>query len=410
MAVTRRSITHRFTRVVRRNYLALWLALVLALVGAVPAFASVLPTDQVAGVGYESLAVPQAAMPDVQLAAGALVAEDGNTVWSRNEDERRAMASITKVMTAIVVLEHAEPDEIVTVPTLSSTVGESSAGLKKGEQITVARLLEGLLIKSGNDAAVALASHVAGGVDPFVVMMNEQAALLGMKDTNFTNPHGLDQEGHFTTAHDIAIMSRYAMSKPAFREVVAEQYYTHEVGGVSRQYQSTNVLLFSYSGANGVKTGWTDDAGYCVVASAEREGVELYAVVLGTGSEAQRFTDAKELLDFGFAHYRPLELSVAGTVVGKSVVSDYLDRTVPAAIAESKTQLVLDLAGDITKSYELSQVSAPIKQGDTVGSASFVQGGRLIATVPLVATEDVAKPFILLRPFYALAKWWRATF
>lgn len=398
------------SRRVSSTTLALALALILAWAPASPTFASVRATDQVADTPYGELAVPTQAMPDVELAAGALVAQDGRTVWSRNENERRAMASITKVMTAIVVLERAKATDIVTVPSLSSTVGESSAGLKKGEQLTVARLLEGLLIKSGNDAAVALATHVAGGVEPFVALMNEQAAALGMVDTHFTNPHGLDQEGHYTTAHDIAIMARYAMANPAFRQVVGQQYYIHEVNGSSQQYQSTNILLFSYRGANGVKTGWTDDAGYCVVGSAERDGVELYAVVLGTGSEMQRFTDAKELLDFGFAHYRPLELSVKGTVVGSAPITDYLNRSVPAAIAQTHNQLVLDLAGDITKTYEISRVSAPISVGDKVGTARYVQGGRLIATVPIVATEDVAKPFILLRPFYALAKWWRATF
>ena len=396
-----------------RRWLALGAVLTVAVivaVGPVSAPGSVQQGDMVAGERYGALKVPVAAMPDVTMRAGILVADDGQVIWERNADDPRAMASITKIMTAIVALENAELDEVVTVPELSSTVGESSADLVEGEKTTVGRLIEGLLIKSGNDAGVALAVHVGGSVENFVEMMNARAAELGMRDTHFTNPHGLDADGHHSSAHDIAIMARYAMSIPAFRDTVIKKEYVHGTGARAKKYESTNLLLFQYVGTTGVKTGWTDNAGYCVVSSAKRDGLELYAVVLGTDGEMVRFREARELLDFGFAHYRPQQIAVGNTVVGEAVISDYLDKTVPVAVGEDRTLRVLDVTGPITKSYEIPEVAAPVKAGDRVGAVTYVQGGRLIATVPLVSTESVGKPFILLRPYYALAKWWRATF
>ena len=374
------------------------------------ASASVKSSDTVDGVQWADLGVVEAAMPDVSMPSGMLVADDGLVLWARGIDKRRSMASITKVMTAIVVLENTQPDESVTVPKLSTSVGESSAGLRTGEVTTVGELFEGLMIKSGNDTAVALAFHIAGGVDPFVELMNKRAQELGMSGTKFANPHGLDAPEHYTTARDIATMTRYAMSLPIFRDVVATRTVEIESGGRTVEYENTNLLLASYPGSNGVKTGWTNMAGYCVVGSAERDGRELYAVVLGTDDQWVRFTEARMLLDFGFAHYRDQDLAVKGTVLGRATVVDYPDRSVPAAVGEDRSIRVLDLAGDIVREVALYDVAAPIAVGDQVGAVSFSQGDRLVTTVPLVATEVVEKPFILLRPIYAAIKWWSSVF
>lgn len=363
--------------------------------------------DRVDGVSAVALGLPSAAMPDVTMKAGMLVTGDGRVLWSRRPDDRRAMASLTKIMTAVVAIEHSRPDELVTIGRDSSTVGESTSFLRIGEKLPMRELLEALLVKSGNDAAVAIAEHVAGSEDQFVVLMNSKAAELGLSRTRFANPHGLDAADHYTTASDLAVLSRYAMTKPEFRAVVGQKYATIGSGARAERLPSTNLMIGNYQGANGIKTGYTGDAGYCVVDSAARDGVELYAVVLGTNGELRRFKDARELLDFGFAHYRPQRLASEGTVVGEAPVTDYLDVSVPAAFSHDTTVAVFDVAGPITRTVQVAQVAAPVAAGQRVGVATFTQRGQVIASIPLVATQDVHKPSPIERIGIGIVRVWR---
>lgn len=371
------------------------------------AWASIRTSDRVDGHSYKELGVPKAAMPDVEMKAGVLVTEDGRVLWSRNPDDQRAMASITKIMTAIVALENSDPGDIVTVSPEAVSVGESTSFLRAGEKLPMHELLEALLVKSGNDAAFAIAEHVAGSEEAFVEMMNAKATELGLENTHFENPHGLDEKGHHSSAADLSVLARYAMTKPAFREIVGEKTARIGTGKRSEKVENTNILLGNYAGANGVKTGWTNDAGHSVIVSANRDGVELYAVVLGTPTDLQRFKDAKALLDFGFSHYRTQSLVSAGTVIGEAPVADYLDVTVPASVSTDVTTTVFDLSGDITRSVTTAAVRAPVAKGDDVGVARFVQNDTVIASVPLVATEDVAKPNPIERIGIALVRLWR---
>jgi len=242
-------------------------------------------SDVVDGTRASQRGVGATALPDVTMKAGALVEGDGRVLWSRNADQRRAMASITKIMTAVIVLESAGLDDRVTIPKVSTQVGESTSYLRTGEELSLREVLEALLVKSGNDAAVALALHVSGDQADFVKLMNEKAAALGLSHTHFANPHGLDQAGHYTTAADLAVLARYAMSKPEFRRIVGLKSVTIGSGSTKETLPSTNILLGNYLGVNGIKTGFTDDAGYAVIESAQREGVWLVAVVLGTKTD-----------------------------------------------------------------------------------------------------------------------------
>lgn len=366
--------------------------------------------DRIDGRTPQQLKVPVDALPDVGMKAGALVTEDGRVLWSRRAEDRRAMASITKIMTAVVALEHGDVDDRVTVPAAAASVGESTSFLRAGERLPLGDLLEALLVKSGNDAAITIAQHVAGDQDEFVGLMNEKAKALGMSRTHFTNPHGLDEKDHYSTATDLATLARYAMRKPEFREVVGEQSARLGAGKRVETLASTNLLIGNYDGANGIKTGWTNDAGYCVIGSARRNGIELYAVVLGTNSEMARFKDARELLDWGFAHYRPQRLSSAGTVMGESVVTDYLDVTVPAAASRDSTVAIFGLGGPIRRTVTLAKVKAPLKAGDKVGVATFTQAGKIVETMPLVASEDIPAPNPLERIGIALVRGWRKVF
>lgn len=390
--------------------LMLGAALSLALLGPSGASAATRSADKVDGVAATKRSLDASALPDVTMRAGALVDGEGRVLWSRRETERRSMASITKVMTAVVAMENADLDSLVTIPKASGQVGESTAFLRPGEKLPMDQVLEALLVKSGNDAAVAIARSVAGSDEAFVKMMNDKAAALGLKDTHFANSHGLDQPGHYTTAVDLAVLGRYAMTKPRFREIVSMKSATIGSGVRKEKLQSTDLLIGNYAGAIGIKTGFTDEAGYSVLSAAERGGLTLYAVVLGTSSELQRFKEAREILDWGFAHYRAQQLAAAGTVVAEAPVSDYLDLRVPAAISRDETVSVLDVSGPITRTVMVGTVTAPIKQGQTVGVATFTQAGKMISRVPLVATRDVKRPNPLARLWIGTVRAWRKVF
>jgi serine-type D-Ala-D-Ala carboxypeptidase (penicillin-binding protein 5/6) len=382
------------------------------LVAGVPhhAHASALKSDLVDGSSAASRKIDLEAMPDVGMKEGALFDVDGRMLWARSPDRRRPMASITKVMTAVVVLEHSSPSDVVSVPSAAIAVGQSSAALVAGERLTVRELLEATLVKSGNDAAETLAIHVGGSEEQFVKMMNDKARDLGLDDTHFENAHGLDATGHYTTADDLGALARYAMSKPLFRDIVKRSVVTIGKGKRRRVLHSTDQLLGVYTGAIGIKTGNTDGAGYSIISAAKRGDVTLYAVVLGTSSDRNRFTDAKALLDWGFAHYRPMQLAEKGTVVGETPVTSYLDRTITVAIAEKTEIPVLDLTGPINRTVKVAPVAAPVSKGQYLGVAEFRQGKRLIASASLTATEDVARPNPFEAVWIGIVRFWRRVF
>jgi D-alanyl-D-alanine carboxypeptidase (penicillin-binding protein 5/6) len=385
--------------------------LVAALAIATPAFAAVLDADRVGGATVSSRPEVRSAAPDLYIPSGMLDTKDGRELWARDANARRAMASTTKIMTAVVVLERAGLDDVVTVRKTDVKVGESGMGLRVGEELTVRQLLEGMLIQSGNDAATALAVHVAGSVEGFVAMMNAKAASLDLVDTRYMNPHGLDVPGHYTTAADLTALSRYAMRDPEFQRIVktvstraVTEHFTHKL-------ENSNLMLKIYPGADGIKTGWTDEAGYCVIVSAKREGVSLVATVLGAASEEGRFGQATRLLDWGFAHYRPTQVATAGERTGNVRVSDYLERTVPTAAAESTTVAVFDLSGPVRRRIDLlPEVGAPVVQGQVLGTMSVYQGDRLLAQVPVVAAKSVPEPTVWQRLAFFFARIWRGIF
>lgn len=386
------------------------LALVVALLSPMPAQALQLPSDSVDGRSAVARKLSLASLPDVTMKSGALVDGDGRVLWARFPDQKRPMASITKIMTAVVALEHAPLDEQIVVPTASGAVGQSTAYLRPGEKLSLHDLLAALLVKSGNDAAVAIAQGIGGSQDAFVQMMNDKAAELGLTNTHFMNPHGLDQSGHYSTATDLAVLARYAMSKQAFRDIVSMKQVQIGSGARKEVLQSTDLLIGNYQGAMGVKTGYTSGAGYSVISAAQREGVTLYTVVLGTNSDAQRFKDAAELLDWGFAHYRPQQIGTQGTVIAEAPVGDYLDVTVPAAMSADTTAAILDLEGPVTRTVTVATVRAPVNLGDAVGVATFTQAGKVIGTVPLVSTQHVGRPNPFLWVWIQLVRGWRKVF
>lgn len=268
------------------------------------------PAVLAAGVDRGS---PAPAFPTVEMSApnaSAVVVDDatGAVVYDRDAHRRRAPASITKIATALVALRYDDPSRLVTVHVDWWDLRDSTLmGVFRGERLTIEDLLYGLMLPSGNDAAVAIARAVAGSETSFVRLMNRQVWDLGLIDTHFANPHGLDEQGHFTSAYDMAMLARYAMRDPVFRRVVRAK--TVEVSGLSHYaLRNINRFVWYYPDGDGVKNGYTDDAGLTVVATAERGGRRAYAVVMGSWDYAG---DAARLLDAYFATYgsRPPEVS-----------------------------------------------------------------------------------------------------
>ena len=404
-------MTARATLTTHTAVLASLLALVLLLAPVTPAFAAVLDADYIGGTKVGDAPALRSKSPDLYIPSGVLSTMDGRELWAREPESRRAMASTTKIMTAVVVLERADLDAMVTVDRTASKVGESAMGLVPGEKLTIGELLKGVLVQSGNDAATLIAEAVGGSVDGFVDLMNSKARQLDLINTAYVNPHGLDAKGHYTSAEDLTALARYAMRDATFRQLVGvktvkvrSDHYTHVL-------TSHNTLLKTYKGAEGVKTGWTDDAGYCVVFAAKRGGIELVGTVMGATSEGSRAQQAKRLLDWGFAHYKVTTVVEAGEALGRVRVSDYLERTVGAQTAETTSMPVFDLAGPVSRRVELrADVPAPVAKGDVVGTMTLYQGDSVLAQVPMVASGDIPVPSAWQRVVFFCTRIWRSVF
>lgn len=394
-----------------RRWCGFWVAVALLISVSAPVVALAAETtsaeDLIGGKPVSTAEVLAEEAPSVDMAAGILMTEDGVVLWERNADSERAMASTTKIMTALLTVENVELSDVVTITIEAAEVGESSIPMTAGDTMTVETLLEATLVHSANNAAFALAEYVGGDTVKFVEMMNERAEELGLTHTHFTNPHGLDQEGHYTSAHDLATLARIALDNETFAQIVGVDMV--RIG--SYNYENTNELIGSYEGATGVKTGYTDDAGYCVVASAERNGIGLVAVVLGATSDSERFSEAEELLDWGFQHYATAHLVTAETTAALVPVDNYLDMTVAAVVATDVALPIFDLGEAITLVTDLPDaVEAPLDAGEELGTLSVMQGSRVLTTVPLVAASDVNKPDAWSAVKIWLTRLWRGVF
>ena len=245
------------------------------------------------------------------LSSNAAVVYDrttGQMIWGKNENEKRAMASTTKIMTAMIVLEKANLKDVVTVSKKAANTGGSVLHINTGDKISVNDLLYGLLLRSGNDTAVALAEHVGGSVEGFATLMNQKAKELGLTGTHFVTPHGLDSDEHYTTALELAKLTDYALNNEKFAQIVNTKKITISVNGSPRTIINTNELLGVLQGVNGVKTGFTGNAGRCLVTSCTRNGNQIITVVLGADTKKQRTEDSIKLIEYAFANYERIDL------------------------------------------------------------------------------------------------------
>lgn len=338
----------------------------------------------------------QAKEPYLGAASAILIDnETGTVLYARNEHVRRAPASTTKILTAILAIEHGRLDRTVTVSRRAANVIGSDINLYTGQQVLLEDLLAGLLIRSGNDAAIAIAEAVAGSVEEFVTLLNRRAAELGATNSHFVNPHGLDKPDHYSTAHDLAVLARTAMKYPLFARLVATRNYSPaSIPGVS--WNNTNRLLWSFDGMEGIKTGTTGKAGNCLVAAASRDDRQLISVVMDS---ANRWGDTSRLLEWGFTNFTLLKPVVRGEQVATVPITGTRGRD-----GENKASVPVVASRDLKLTVPVKQVTryqvrldlqplrAPVRRGSPAGTLHLLRDGEPVASVTLEAGADVPGP------------------
>ncbi len=350
--------------------------------------------------GYAAAEAP----PAIGAKAAVLMdAASGTVLFAQNAHDRRPVASTTKILTAIVALESEKLDTTVVVSDDATRVEGSSLGLKPGERLPLDTLLTALLLKSANDSAKAIAEHVGGSVDGFAELMNEKAKALGATDSHFTNPNGLYEPDHYSSAYDLALFAREGMKLPRFRELVCSKVINiaRPDLGMMEPMINHNKLLWRDDTVDGVKTGYVKESGQCLVASATRDHWQLIAVVLDSPGT---YDEVEALFAWGYANFRQQTLAQPGDALGQAQVAYGTARTVPAVCEFPMTAVIgPGLAADPALQVKLDVLRAPVKKGQRVGTAELVIDGRVVESSALVAKEAVAKSVTSI----ALAWLWR---
>lgn len=338
--------------------------------------------------GEEALAV---SAPEINARSACVMDfETGTVLYEKNAFVKRPMASTTKIMTAILAIENCPLDAWVPISGRAAGMGGSTMGLRAGSNVRMEDLLYGLMLCSGNDAAVAIAEYCAGSVEEFTRMMNEKAREIGAFETSFANPHGLDAEGHYTTAYDLAKITRYALQNPVFNMIVKTREYYFEC----RTLTNTNEMLDLYEGADGVKTGYTGLAGRCLVTSATRDNMRLISIVLFCDSKSLRSQSSMKILDYAFENFRHAKLLERGSIMGQVPVKRARDaETIPAGVAGDVEAIIRKYEEDMlsTRVSLPTELMAPVRKGTILGTVSVYKGGEIIAESPLIAMRSVER-------------------
>lgn len=323
----------------------------------------------------------------------------GQILYENNINEKYAPASMTKMMSLLVVMEYIEEggmklDEMVTVSENASKMGGSQIFLKVGEKMSVSDLLKGVTIASANDAIVALAERVAGTEEAFVKKMNEKVRELGLKNTNFKNVHGLDEANHYSTAHDMAMIAKELVAHEKILEF-SSIYEDYLRANTNEQVWlvNTNKLVRFYKGADGLKTGYTKEAGYCLTATAKKDGMRLITVVMGEPDSSTRNTETMKLLDYGFEQYELETMLTKNSVIGKAKISKSVKEKVDIVPLNDVTLLHKKGEKKKNSSYELKldEIKVPVKKGDRVGTLNILEDNNIVRKIPVSVKEDIKK-------------------
>lgn len=311
----------------------------------------------------------------------------GEVIFSKDMNDQHAMASTTKIMTAIIAIENCGMDETVTVSANAARQEGSAAYIRENNVIAMRDLLYGLMLNSGNDAAVAIAEHISGSSEAFAELMNKKAEALGLTNTHFVNPNGLDDPEHYTTAYELSLIARYAMSNADFREIVASR--THQAIPLNSEevlyFSNHNKMLRNYDGATGIKTGYTRATGRCLVSSAKRDDMEFIAVTLGDGND---WKDHREMLDYAFAEHYPKQVVREGMTIK---VAEIGGKKYNMLASESFTVPLKERgATDIeVVSHMAENLTAPINAGEKVGYLDIICDGTSAGRVDVISENDI---------------------
>lgn len=319
--------------------------------------------------------------------------ESGRILYDKNCKEQRKMASLTKIMTSLLLVENCKMDEEITIAKEACYIGGSEAGIKPNDTITAESLLYGMLLPSGNDCALATAYHIGGSVKNFADLMNKKAQELGLEDTHFENPHGLDSENHYSSAYSLALLTRYALTYPKIREVVATKTKYVDLGSFSKQLNNTNALLRTYDKADGVKTGFTNGANRCLVASATDNDLKLIAVVLGSETSAIRFNDAKTILEETFSKYKLYDISsFLNVYINVPIIKGTTENFVYSHSENKKMALTEEEYAKIYVSQNfIDKIEAPMNAGTYIGTYTVSIDDEILYTKDFYLPYDIIK-------------------
>lgn len=323
-------------------------------------------------------------------------------IIGKNEDVKSAMASTTKIMTTIVILEKADLNEKVTVSAKAGGTGGSRLGLKRGDKTSVRDLLYGLMLRSGNDAAVALAEHVGGSVKGFAELMNGKAIELGLTNTHFVTPHGLDDANHYTTALELAKLTDYAMDNETFAKIVGTKSTTIYINNQSRQINNTNELLGVLNGVVGVKTGFTNNAGRCLVTETKRNNMDIITIVLGADTKKDRTKDSVNLIEYTFSKYKMYNLEEQiikefnkwKNINEKRILIIKGKTSNPKLALGAIEKAIIPICDDDKIEYSinvLTEVEAPVEQWNVMGTLTVKLNGEILENIDIVNINEVQK-------------------
>ncbi len=328
----------------------------------------------------------------------------GKIMYEKNGNKQTPMASTTKIMTAIVVLENANLKDVVTIDSKAAGMGGSRLGLKKNDKITVNDLLYGLMLRSGNDAAVALANHVGGSIEGFAEMMNAKAKEMGLTNSHFVVPHGLDNEGHYTTAYELAKMADYALQIEKFKEIVSTYSTTITINGYPKAINNTNKLLGSVAGVYGVKTGFTNGAGRCLVAACERDNLDIITVIIGADTNNQRTEDSKELIEYAYKEFEVVGIKEILEMQweqwkainqGRIYVEKGVKNNVELLLEELPYENMAITKTEVDKiEIEVNSIfylEAPVQQNKIIGNVKVMVNGETVDVLDIMVKNEVRK-------------------